>query len=257
MENKPVVYKITNLINNKKYVGSAKSFIKRKKDHLNRLKNNKHHSKKLQNSFNKYGEDAFEFNILEVVEDINLLIQTEQKWIDELKPEYNMTLIAGLNSHLGMKRSNETKKKISDALTGRKLSDEHKEKVRQTLTGKKFSEERKEKHKKALNESTKFKEMLKSKERNEKIKQTRLKNGGYIVTYETKKLISETLKKQNLQSAISVEIEKYSLDGGFIESYPSMLKAENDNNIGRGCLYYNLVKNKKEEYKGFIWKFKN
>ena len=30
-----------------------------------------------------------------------------------------------------------------------------------------------------------------------------------------------------------------------------------DYEIGRGCLYYNLVKNKKEVYKNFKWKLIN
>lgn len=33
-----------------------------------------------------------------------------------------------------------------------------------------------------------------------------------------------------------------------------MVKAEIDNNIGRGGLYYNIVKQNKTEYKGFLWK---
>lgn len=254
MKTQKVIYSITNIVNEKKYIGSAKVFEKRKADHLNRLKNCKHHSIKLQNSYNKHGKDNFKFEILEEVDDINKLIEREQYWIDKLNPEYNMTLIAGLNSHLGMKRSQETKDKISKALTGRKLSEEHKQSVRNTLTGKKLSEEHKNKIKKGHQESVKFKESLKNPLRTEKIKETRLKNGGYLVTNEMKQKISETLKNKNLQSVVSISIEKYTLDGELIEKYPSMVKAEIANGFGRGNLYYNLVKNKKEIYKNFKWK---
>lgn len=256
METKNIIYSITNSINGKKYVGSALSFNKRKKDHLNRLKNGKHHSKKLQNAYNKYGENVFEFNVLEVVEDVNQLIQTEQKWIDNLKPDYNMTLIAGLNSHLGMKRSDETKKKISEALKGKTLTEEHKQKISKTLKGVSFTEERNVKHKEALNNSEKLKKTFNDPIRNEKIKKTRLKNGGYVVSESMKQKISESLKKQNIQTAISVSIEKYDLDGNLIETYPSLNKAEKDNGLKRGRLSDNIIKKGKTEYKNFIWKLK-
>ena len=257
METKNVIYSITKITNGKKYIGSAISFEKRKRDHLNRLKNGKHHSIKLQNSYNKHGKDCFIFEIIEEVINIELLIESEQKWIDKVNPEYNMTLIAGLNSHLGMKRSDETKKKISEALKGKKLSQDHKERIKKTMTGRKLPDAHKENLKKAKENSELFKSSLKTTERVEKIKETRIKNGGFIVTEEMKLKISETLKKQNLQSAISITIAKYSLDGELIEIYPSMIKAEINNEISRGCLYYNIVKNKKEIYKGFIWKIKN
>jgi hypothetical protein len=80
------------------------------------------------------------------------------------------------------------------------------------------------------------------------------KENGYSITDETKSKISESLKKQNLQSAISITIEKYTLSGELLNTYPSMVKAEIDNNIGRGGLYYNIVKQNKTEYKGFLWK---
>lgn len=256
MERKNVIYSITNVVNGKKYIGSAISFEKRKRDHLNRLKNNKHHSVKLQNSYNKYGKDSFIFNIIEEVLDVKILIEAEQKWIDEVKPEYNMTLIAGLNSHLGMKRSDETKRKISESLTGKNLSEEHKESIRKTLTGKKLSEEHKENIRKSNQNSEKFKDARKNPETYEKIKKARLENGGYVITDEMKKKISETLKKQNLQTAYSVTIEKHTLTGELIETYPSLSKAEEDNGLSRGRLGDNIVKRKKQIYKGFIWKIK-
>lgn len=256
METKNIIYSITNSINGKKYVGSALNFNKRKKDHLNRLKNGKHHSKKLQNAYNKYGKGVFEFNILEVVNDVSFLIEAEQKWIDNLKPEYNMTLIAGLNSHLGMKRSEETKKKISEALKGKKLSEEHKQKISKTLKGVSFSEERRVKHKEALNNSEKLKKSFNDPIRNQKIKKTRLKNGGYVVSDSTKQKISETLKKQNIQTAISITIEKYDLDGNLLNTYSSLNKAEKDNGLKRGRLSDNIIKKEKKEYKNFIWKLK-
>lgn len=248
-----VIYKIVNKVNGKIYIGSTINYKRRIKVHLSRLDKNDHHSIKLQNSYNKYGIDNFEFEILEEVDDIQLLIEKEQKWIDALIPELNMTLVAGLNCHIGLKRSDETKKRISESLKGKKLSEEHKESVRKTLTGRKLSTEHKENIKNALNNSEKFKKSRQDKNVYIKIVNTKKEN-GYSITDETKSKISESLKKQNLQSAISITIEKYSLSGELLDTYPSMVKAEIDNNIGRGGLYYNIVKQNKTEYKGFLWK---
>lgn len=251
---KHVIYQILNLITGKTYVGSTVDIKRRKRTHVRLLRKGNHHSNKLQNSFNKYGEDSFDFIILEEVSDVNLLIEREQFWLDKIKPEYNMTLVAGLNSHLGLKRSDETKKKISDALKGRKLSQEHIEAMRKGLTGLKQTEEAKKIRFEARKNSELVKKAYQSDERKEKIKETRIKNGGYVVTEEMKLRISETLKSKNLQSAVSIKIGKYTIDGVLLEIYPSMLKAEKENNFGVGTLYYNIVKKKKEIYKNFKWK---
>jgi predicted GIY-YIG superfamily endonuclease len=59
------IYAIRNKVNSKLYVGSTKSFTRRRYSHTSDLKNNKHHSLHLQNSYNKYTKDNFEFIILE------------------------------------------------------------------------------------------------------------------------------------------------------------------------------------------------
>jgi len=82
--NKSGVYKITNTINEKKYIGSAKNFKKRAYQHVSSLKNNKHQNKHLQASFNKHGADAFLFEVIEVVLGDKLARTTkEQMYIDE------------------------------------------------------------------------------------------------------------------------------------------------------------------------------
>lgn len=53
------IYKIVNKITNEKYIGQTINFSRRISEHLNKLKNNSHPNKKLQNSWNKYGEDNF------------------------------------------------------------------------------------------------------------------------------------------------------------------------------------------------------
>lgn len=83
------IYKITNINNGKLYVGSSRNFNERKRKHLRLLNLGIHHCKHLQNSFNKYGETAFVFEILEKVKNETDLIIREQHYIDLLKPSYN------------------------------------------------------------------------------------------------------------------------------------------------------------------------
>jgi group I intron endonuclease len=104
------IYQIRNIQNNKIYVGSSVNLKHRWLTHRHLLINGKHHSIILQRAWIKYGEDIFVFEILEYVDDKNLLIEAEQKWIDELKPNYNVCPTAG--SSLGWKHSEETKEKL-------------------------------------------------------------------------------------------------------------------------------------------------
>jgi group I intron endonuclease len=102
------VYRITCKLNGKSYIGStAKSFKERWDCHRNLLRKKSHHSRKLQNSWNKYGEDNFEFVIILYCNPEDA-VKNEQRCFDELKPALNMAPIAG--SLLGMKQSEKTKK---------------------------------------------------------------------------------------------------------------------------------------------------
>lgn len=75
------IYKIVNTKNGKFYIGSTTNFHKRKLQHFNSLRKNKHHSIYLQRAFNKYGEESFKFVIIKKCE--NTLIE-EQKILDNL-----------------------------------------------------------------------------------------------------------------------------------------------------------------------------
>lgn len=95
MPNKSVkiscIYKIANSINGKFYIGSTKNFRSRKASHLNKLRKNKHDNIHLQRSWNKHGENSFEFCI---VEETNNLFVREQYYLDTLKPAFNIGLQA-------------------------------------------------------------------------------------------------------------------------------------------------------------------
>lgn len=95
------IYSIHNIKTNKRYIGSTKDLRTRFLTHYNCLIKNKHSSYKLQEDFNKYNINDFEFEILEILDDDinnNLLHLTEQKYIDiadSYNNGYNVTPIAG------------------------------------------------------------------------------------------------------------------------------------------------------------------
>jgi group I intron endonuclease len=123
------------------YIGSAVNFMNRKKEHSIDLKYNKHCNNKLQGHVNKYGLSDLSFEFLERVHDKTQLIEREQFYIDLMNPFFNICKIAG--NALGIKRSEEHKRKNSIKLTGRIFSEETKKKMSLAKKGVKQSEEQK------------------------------------------------------------------------------------------------------------------
>lgn len=105
------IYKITNIFNGKVYVGSALDvFNVRIPKHKRDLINLKHHSIKLQRSYDKYGIDNFKFELIEECKK-EQLIEREQYYIDlydSYKNGYNCNPKA--DSSMGRPVSKETKK---------------------------------------------------------------------------------------------------------------------------------------------------
>lgn len=100
LANKGGIYKITNAKNGRIYVGSTYMFKKRGPAHRSDLKANRHANTFMQSDFNKCGEDAFIFEVLEVVdgnEETRLIC--EQRYLDQFfdngKMCYNLEKKAG------------------------------------------------------------------------------------------------------------------------------------------------------------------
>lgn len=83
------IYKITNITNNKVYIGSSKSIYYRIRKHLSELKKGRHKNQYLQNSFNKYGEKSFRVEIVKKCSE-DLLLKKEDFYIKKYKAEYNL-----------------------------------------------------------------------------------------------------------------------------------------------------------------------
>lgn len=91
------VYRIRNTVNGKVYIGSTKNFAARLHSHKYHLMHRTHHSKKLQNAWNKYGTTAFAFEKVLVCSPEDLLMY-EQLLIDGFSAQtcgYNQLPKAG------------------------------------------------------------------------------------------------------------------------------------------------------------------
>lgn len=145
------VYQIKNKTNGHIYIGSAINIKNRFQNHKKVLRKNTHHSNYLQNAWNKYGENSFDFQTLILCDKQNCIL-FEQMFIDGYRPEYNICKVAG--STFGFRFTDESKAKISAKAygntrkLGHKLSDETKKKLSIAKLGKSvppFSEEHRQK----------------------------------------------------------------------------------------------------------------
>lgn len=106
------IYKIENIKTKDCYIGSETNNNSRWRQHISRLRHNKHHSIYLQRGFNKYGEDNFTFILLETgITDNTTLLNREQFYIDSENSKYNMCKIAGNTK--GITKTQEQKDKLA------------------------------------------------------------------------------------------------------------------------------------------------
>ena len=150
------IYKIINTTNGKFYVGSTTNTRERFRTHRKRLRNNKHHSKHLQAAWNKYGEQAFIFHVIENVPEGHSLQAAEDVWLAEHvgkeycynKSRYSDTPMRGIKKedhpNFGRPKTEEERQAISASLKefyakditnhprfGKRHTEEVKERIRQ------------------------------------------------------------------------------------------------------------------------------
>lgn len=117
------VYKILNHKNGKFYIGSSINIEKRFNSHRKELIAGTHNNKHLQNAWNKYGENSFEFLVVEEVADIKELRNRETYYLQITNctnPDIGYNLLNNANIGLGVHASAEVRQKISDACSGSK-----------------------------------------------------------------------------------------------------------------------------------------
>jgi group I intron endonuclease len=196
-----IIYKATNLINGKCYIGKTSNLIKRKSRHKDNALNSKK-STYFYNAIRKYKWDNFKWEvlcecddelILNVMETMKIIVNNSH-WTEG---GYNLTWGGD-----GCPLSEETKRKISIATKGKKKperTDEHKRKIRELKTGFIFTEE--SKLKMSMSHKGNTSGML-GKHHTEKSKlkmsESHKKIGGHKHSEETKKKMSINSKGKNL-----------------------------------------------------------
>lgn len=182
------VYKITNTITNDFYIGSSKDVKQRLAVHKKPSVWKKYSNNPLYKDMQKYGVDKFSFEILAEVE-VEKLKETEQKFIETLKPTYNNRNANGLDV--------ERKK-------------EYNKEYRQSDKGKEY--------RKKYNKSEKFKEYqkeyYKSDKGKESLKKSQNKYQSQLCCYNGEILTLGALSKRFSRAGVehpNIEAKKYLL----------------------------------------------
>lgn len=144
-EGRPGIYLITQVSSGLVYVGSSSNVKARLMRHRGDLRTGKHTNPHLLRVWQKHGEVDFQCAVLEYIDDIDELIEAEQRHMDahrsaDRKCGFNIIPFAnrqkmseetkakisaaGKISQLGKVHSAETRARISESLRGKKLSAE-------------------------------------------------------------------------------------------------------------------------------------
>jgi|ERR1035437_8457487 group I intron endonuclease len=120
MSNNFYVYKITNLVNGKIYIGKTNDIMRRWKEHINHAKAGKPYP--IHRAIAKYGIDSFSKEIIGTFTDEVESLQAEIKFIAQYQSNnneigYNLTV--GGESIVGYIFTDEAKRKISEAKKGK------------------------------------------------------------------------------------------------------------------------------------------
>lgn len=144
------IYQIKNNVSGGVYFGRSVNVDDRMRHHRNELRRGVHRNKRLQNAWNKYGEDKFTFMCVWEEKPSELYdlegFVLEFMWGDKRLYNHHKLSYGGFEpgNKIGcFKRSVETRERIRNAFLGRVFSEEHKEKIKVSKTGLKASDETK------------------------------------------------------------------------------------------------------------------
>ena len=219
------IYKITNIITNKCYIGETKE-----KNPETRWKQHKRTIEKgigcpaLQNAVKKYGIDNFTFKVVIICFDEERF-KFEKEYIkkfNSIAPNgYNLTSGGEGGGFIGKKHSQETINKISNTLKNKYINDDE---LRKNVT---------EKNKHLMN-----------------LKETKEKITNSVLNTDRCKLLKEN--KLSFKD-LTVEVSQYTIDGIFINNYNSIIQAQKETGISSKTIS-KVINNKQKSSGGFIWK---
>jgi group I intron endonuclease len=167
------IYKITNLKNNKVYIGQSENLNNREWNHFYWLGRGEHHNEHLQKSYNKYGRESFIFEVIEYTDDLdnrelhwinecggvnselnyNLKDPTSKEWSDYVRVKQSKKMLGENNPNFGNKWTDEQKEMLSKRRKGLTLEERigvekaklAKQKMSKSQTGRKHPNDVKEK----------------------------------------------------------------------------------------------------------------
>jgi group I intron endonuclease len=251
------IYKITNTINKKAYIGVTTEINPNR-----RWSNHKSHNRQgngcpfLMKAFKKYGEESFKFEVLIICfdEDVFRFEEDYIKKYNSLSPNgYNVATGGKTNqSFLGKTHSEETRKLLSENAKKQNKDPEVRERARRVAI--------------EFNKTHDIGDLMRKSEKWQKaLEEGRI--GGHAQTEEGKKKISESLKKYHadnefnrkkhseaMTKAIGRKVSQYTKEGVFIASFNSIVDAAEKNGLTRGCVQAGLLGYSKTAG-GFIWKY--
>ena len=243
------IYKITNKINQKFYIGQTVK--ERPTDRFSQHKYLARHPEQehgnsislLHQSMAKYGVDNFTFEIIEQVDD-DKLNEREQYWIKELNSfvpsGYNLT--KGGDGSKGYSRSQTAEERQNRSESAKKYYEEHPEAKEQARERTKKLWENEEYRKKVTESNIKF-----YKEHPDMFKGENNPFYGKHHTEESLKKIKEASKKRQIKIA---QLDKDTLD--VIQIFDGIKEAEKALNVSHGWLS-KAARQNKIAY-GFRWK---
>jgi group I intron endonuclease len=123
------IYLILSKATGRSYIGSAIHFKNRWTGHRSSFRRGDHYNPILLAHWDKYGEDDFEYWILEFVPNADDLLPREQWWIDDLHPQMNIAPVAGATR--GIKHPAASVEARAAKNRGRKMTPEQVERCRQ------------------------------------------------------------------------------------------------------------------------------
>jgi group I intron endonuclease len=140
------VYKLTNKLNSKVYIGKSLDALKRLRIHIKIAKGGKEKYPRkfhaIHAAISKYGIENFYFEILHEVDSEEQAFELETKEVLYLKTNgvqiYNLS--DGGEGNSGWHHTEESKKKMSAARRGKKFSEEHRKSLSEAQSGNRHSQ---------------------------------------------------------------------------------------------------------------------